>query len=226
MTVLGGATLAVEPRSARWQQVLPVLRRAILSGEISPGTRLVPEQLAQASGVSRGPVVDAIRRLGEEGLVTIAPNGRPFVRGLTGKDLRDLSAFRAYLEVFAARHAIADGRRPDLDPLRGDVEVMRRFESRESIEKLADADVSFHEHLIALADNGVVTRAWALIADFTRSLLSVSDWLISPNQRVASTHHAIVDALERADAAAVERAIGAHYQVSTEAMTTAGLLRV
>lgn len=224
MTTLAGPPLAVEPRSARWQQVLPLLRRAILSGEIAPGTRLVPEQIAQASGVSRGPVVDAVRRLGEEGLVTFASNGRPFVRGLTEKDLRDLSAFRAQLEVFAARTALAAAEPPDLAPLRRDVEKMRRFESRDSIEQLADADVSFHEQLIALADNGPANRVWAAIADFTRSLLSVSDWLITPNRRVATTHGVIVEALARRDLAGVERAISEHYQISTDAMTGAGLV--
>lgn len=221
-----GSALAVEPRAPRWQQVLPLLRRTILSGEIAPGTRLVPEQLAQATGVSRGPVIDAIRRLAEEGLVTIAPNGRPFVRGLSSKDLRDLSAFRAQLEAFAARRAIAAGRQREVGVLNADVEMMRRYESRDSIERLADADISFHEHLIALGDNQVANRAWAAIADFTRSLLSVSDWLISPNRQVASTHQPIVDALSRGDAAAVERAICAHYEVSADAMTGAGLLRV
>jgi DNA-binding GntR family transcriptional regulator len=218
-------TLAVEPRAPRWQQVLPLLRRAILCGEVPPGTRLVPEQLAQAAGVSRGPVVDAIRRLEEEGLITIAPNGRPFARGLTRKDLEDLSAFRANLELFAARAALASGRRPELTPLCRDVEAMRRHHSREGIEWLADADVSFHQHLIALADNGAANRAWAAIADVTRSLLSVSDWLITPDRLVASAHERIVDAIARADLPAVEAAIGAHYQLNDEAMTAAGLVR-
>ena len=44
------------------------------------------------------------------------------------------------------------------------------------------------------------------------------------DQRVASTHQSIVDALERGDVAAAERAIGAHYELSTEAMTGAGLV--
>lgn len=221
-----GATLAVAPRAPRWQQVLPLLRRAILSGEIAPGTRLVPEQLAQAAGVSRGPVIDAIRRLADEGLVTIAPNGRPFVRGLSSKSLRDLSTFRAQLEVFAARSAIAAGRQSEVDVLNADVEMMRRYESRDSIEQLAAADVSFHEHLIALGDNQVANRAWVAIADFTRSLLSVSDWLISPNRQVANTHQSIVDALGHGDLAVVERAIRAHYEVSADAMTGAGLVHV
>ena len=217
--------LTVEPRAARWRQVLPLLRRAILSGQIAPGTRLVPEQLARVSGVSRGPVVDAIRRLAEEGLVTIAPNGRPFVRGLTRKDLDDLSAFRAGLEGFAARTALARGRAPDLAALCRDVEAMRQHESRERIEDLADADIAFHQHLIALAGNGVADRVWGGIADFTRSMLSVSNWLITPDRLVASAHQRIVEAIAGADLVAAEAAIAAHYRLSGEAMTTAGLVR-
>jgi DNA-binding GntR family transcriptional regulator len=216
--------LLVEPRAARWQQVLPLLRRAILSGQIEPGTRLVPEQIAAASGVSRGPVTDAIRRLSEEGLVTIATNGRPFVRGLTMKDFHDLNAFRANLEVFAARTALEKDRTPDLKAMRLDVELMHRFESRETIEQLADADVAFHQHLIALADNPVADRAFAAIAEFTRSLLSVSDWLITPEQIVARAHASIVDALDARDLPSLEAAIAAHYRLSSETMTAAGLV--
>jgi DNA-binding GntR family transcriptional regulator len=167
---------------------------------------------------------DAIRRLSDEGLVLIAPNGRPFVRGLTRKNLEDLSAFRANLEVFAARTALASGVPVDVGLLREDVALMQRYKSRESIEQLADADVAFHQHFIGLADNYVADRAWAGIADVTRSLLSVSDWLISPDSLVAAAHARIVDALARNDLAAVEDAVAAHYQLSNEAMTAAALV--
>jgi DNA-binding GntR family transcriptional regulator len=218
-------TLPVEPRAARWQQVLPLLRRAILSGEIAPGVRLVPEQIAAASGVSRGPVTDAIRRLSEEGLVTIAANGRPFVRGLTMKDFHDLNAFRANLEVFAVRGALQNHRTPNVEALRWDVELMHRYESRETIEQLADADVAFHQHLIGLADNIVADRAFATIAEFARSLLSVSDWLITPDQKVAYAHERVVDALAARDLPSLEAAIADHYRLSSETMTAAGLVR-
>ena len=218
------AMLTLEPRAPRWQQVLPVLRRAILSGELAPGTRLVPEQLASTTGVSRGPLNDAIRRLSEEGLVLIAPNGRPFVRGLTSKNLEDLSAFRANLEVFAARTVLGRGVAVDVSLLRGDVALMLMCQSRESIDQLADADVAFHQHFIGLADNYVADRAWAAIAEVTRSLLSVSDRLISPDQLVAAAHARIVDALACNDLLAVEEAVAAHYQLSSAAMTAAALV--
>ena len=216
--------LTIEPRAPRWQQVLPILRRAILSGELAPGTRLVPEQLAMATGVSRGPLCDAIRRLSEEGLVTIAANGRPFVRGLTRKNLEDLSTFRANLELFAARTALGRGIPPDLSLLHADVAIMHCYQSPDSIEQLADADVAFHQHFIGLADNSVADRAWAGIADVTRSLLTVSDWLISPDQLVAAAHARIADALASNDLRAVEEAVLAHYQLSNEAMTAAALV--
>ena len=122
---------------------------------------------------------------------------------------------------------LTDGRwvRPAGGLAQADLTAMRQHEARQSIEELADADVSFHQHLIELGDNGVANRAWAAIADFTRTLLSVSDTLVSLDQLVANAHEDIVAGLAAGDTAAAERAIAAHYRHSTEAMTAAGLLR-
>src|SRR4051794_41790360 len=45
------------------------LHAAIVAGELSPGERLIEEELAERLGLSRGAVREAILRLGPEGLV-------------------------------------------------------------------------------------------------------------------------------------------------------------
>ena len=49
------------------------LKRQILRGKITPGTRMMEVELAEEMGVSRTPVREAIRKLEKEGLVTIEP---------------------------------------------------------------------------------------------------------------------------------------------------------
>ena len=46
-----------------------VLRARILSGELTPGERLIEQTLAKDLGISRTPVREAIRRLLHEGFV-------------------------------------------------------------------------------------------------------------------------------------------------------------
>jgi DNA-binding GntR family transcriptional regulator len=50
------------------------IRRAIVDGSLPPGRRIVPNSLAAAAGVSRIPVLQALRRLESEGFVRITPH--------------------------------------------------------------------------------------------------------------------------------------------------------
>ena len=49
------------------------LRREILTGELPPGSPLKERDNAQRLGVSRTPLREAVRILGQEGLVTLRP---------------------------------------------------------------------------------------------------------------------------------------------------------
>ena len=52
------------------------LERAIMSGDLKPGSRLSEQGLAKRFGVSRGPLREAIRRLEGRKLIDRKPNGR------------------------------------------------------------------------------------------------------------------------------------------------------
>jgi len=223
-TALGLPRLEKTP--ALWQNILPVLRYAILSGRLAPGTRLVPENLARELGVSRGPVRDALRQLQEEGLIVIASNGRPFVQGLSRRYVHDLYAFRASMDLLAIRTALT---RPDainLESLESMVEAMRDSLARGDAEGLADADVSFHQRIIALAENAVMENVWRNLADFSRTLLLVTDQLKTSEPSVADIHAAIVAALAARDLAVVEEAVAAHYRYGEDLLVASSLVRL
>ena len=50
------------------------IRRLIYEGEISPGDRLIEEELASRFGVSRGPIREAIRLLAASGTAVLRRN--------------------------------------------------------------------------------------------------------------------------------------------------------
>lgn len=53
------------------------LRHEILSGALAPGERLIEEQLTQRFGISRAPLREALRSLGQQGLVEHLPRRGP-----------------------------------------------------------------------------------------------------------------------------------------------------
>src|SRR5688500_1155837 len=56
------------------EQVAGLLRRRILSGELTAGTAVREQELANEFGISRGPIRDALLTLTKEGLLIARPN--------------------------------------------------------------------------------------------------------------------------------------------------------
>ena len=81
------------------------LRRLIITGELSPGTRLVEDRLALRLAVSRNHVREALQTLATEGFVAITPRRGAVVAQITGEQAEELFDVRMALESLAARTA-------------------------------------------------------------------------------------------------------------------------
>ena len=89
------------------QVAYDAIRQAIVEGGYRPGERLVEQRLAEAHGLSRTPVREALKWLEAEGLIRIEPHRGAVVRPITLDDIRDIYELRAELEGYAARRAAA-----------------------------------------------------------------------------------------------------------------------
>lgn len=85
--------------------VADALRTEILTGALSPGDRIRVRELEESFGVSHIPIREALRRLGAEGLVEMAPNGATLVSGIALEDLSGLYDLRRLVECEYARRA-------------------------------------------------------------------------------------------------------------------------
>jgi len=85
--------------------VVDALRTRILRGDLSPGTPLRQEALADELGVSRIPLREAIRHLGSEGLVDLLPHRGAFVTALSAAEVRELFELRLRLEPWLIHEA-------------------------------------------------------------------------------------------------------------------------
>lgn len=81
------------------------IRSMILSGELSSGDALREEALAQACGVSRTPIREALRQLEADLLVRRTQSQRSYVADWSLDDVADAFELRAMLEGYAALRA-------------------------------------------------------------------------------------------------------------------------
>ncbi len=85
------------------EQIVNRVAAAILSGEYRDGERLREQELAEAYGVSRGPVREALRALERYGLAILLPRRGAYVVGLSLDVIAEAFNARAALAGIAAR---------------------------------------------------------------------------------------------------------------------------
>jgi DNA-binding GntR family transcriptional regulator len=135
------------------------LRREILAGALVPGERLVEEQVTRRFGISRAPLREALRLLGEQGMVEHLPRRGVRVATLSDTDAEELFEIRDVLERFAITRALpctAD----DLEPVRAELAIMRRAATTGDLLELADAHRRFHVELVALSGHRQLLLAY------------------------------------------------------------------
>lgn len=81
------------------------IRTALVQGRLAPGQRIVASAVARAAGISRIPVLQALRRLESEGFVRINPHRDVVVSGLSPEEFRERFLLMAALEALCLREA-------------------------------------------------------------------------------------------------------------------------
>lgn len=204
-------------------QLVAVLQRRVLSGEVPVGTWLRHEALAEEFGVSRTPVREALRILTSQGFVTISPNRGAQVNGLSGRDIREIGQVRGELEGLAA--TLACDRIDDEQTKR----MARSWDSfRESLdqpqevqaERWMRANDEFHSVILEAAGNHHLTLT---IRELGRRLPhNISFAAYAGNSRLIkknlAEHEAIAKAILRQEHELARRLMSEHIRNANEAI--------
>lgn len=133
--------------------VFNTLRKAILTGQLKPGERLMEVHLANRLGVSRTPIREAIRKLELEGLVIMIPRRGAEVARITEKSLKDVLEVRRALDALSVELACDRIVEADLERL---LEACRNFErvaKEADASVIAKADVALHDIIVEATGN-------------------------------------------------------------------------
>jgi DNA-binding GntR family transcriptional regulator len=183
------------PLAAVRERVREQLREHIVSGRLRPGDRLVERDLAEQFGVSRVPVREAIRTLESEGLVVVESPRRMVVRTLSRIDVEELFDVREALEVLACGLAAQRADQQDLRRLERLLADTAHATEAGRLSQVADCHAQFHEQIIALARNG-------LLSTMLHPLESRLRWLFRQNEdwtRLLHEHERLFAAIASGD---------------------------
>lgn len=191
-------------------RVADELRTAIVGGVYEDGAELNQVDLARDFGVSRVPIREALRQLQAEGLISSESYMRAVVVGHTLERVVEILELRMLLETYLLTRAAPRITPAELDELRAMCDKMA--ETHPHDEWLA-LNTAFHDRLYSWADAPIardLANQMALrVQRYVRMVRSSGlKRLGDPNEE----HLAIVDALERGDAAAASIELQNHLQ--------------
>jgi DNA-binding GntR family transcriptional regulator len=199
MSVDATSLLRLEKTSLR-EQALTALRRAITTGQLTPGTHLVETDLSDAMQISRGTLREAMRQLQQEGLISAGARGRLSVRHLDAKEIKDIFDVRAALEGLAARSlASLPDRAEAVAGLRRAVEDMDRW-SASNLEDRIEADLRFHRTMCQLTGNETLLHSWSSLEGSIRMSIMFAGVDRALKNMDVKRHLVIVDAIDEGDA--------------------------
>ena len=201
--------------------VLSRLREMIIGGELAPGTRILPRDIAAAFRVSATPVREAILQLQSEGYIESSPHMGAQVASWGGENLREVFELRALLEARLTRRAAANLGHDDLARLRALNREFRAAEEDSDFTSARGLNHRFHQLIWERAGQPVtldtVNRLWA---KFPWQIMSAAPGRV---RRSADEHEALLDALEAGDEELVERRVREHVMGGYEDAERAGL---
>jgi DNA-binding GntR family transcriptional regulator len=180
------------------------IRDWILDGTLAPGEALRDEALAEALGMSRTPIRDALHRLEEEGLVVTTATRRTYVSEVTIKQAREIYPVLGALEALAVRLALAHINTGALATMRSaNHELAAALEAGDAAAATA-ADEQIHHAFVACCGNDELI---AMLSDLHCKIRRIERafWGSADRTPSLADHEAIIAALAARDLRQAER---------------------
>jgi DNA-binding GntR family transcriptional regulator len=168
---------------------------AIADGTLAPGERIKQEDLAEQLNVSRSPVLQAMRLLKKDGLLTEAPGRGLVVARLDPVRIGHLYQVRGALDALAARLA-AERRAPLPAQL---ITAGRAAAQGSDVRAMIDADIAFHRAIYEASGNPLLLENALLHWIHLRQVMGAVLQRSSARLAIWDEHEAILQAVQCGD---------------------------
>lgn len=206
-------SVAALDTSTLQQRVYDALFQAIVSGRIRPGTRMTAKEISRRLKVSVMPVREALSRLEATGFVATQKKKGTLVKGLSKKNLEEITTIRMTLETLAAKKACAVRSEQTLDRLDA---LMQEYVSTVEAEEFLRVNREFHHTLYQDAEmpmlRQLIVGLWDRISPYLHLYVLTIEDLVLERKPSAVCHEGMVDGMRRKDATAVVKWLEADVQ--------------
>jgi len=193
------------------EQVLDVIRQAILDFHYKPGQRLIERELIEQVGVSRTTIREVLRELEAEGLVTTVPQKGAIVVVPSPEEAADLYEVRTALEELAVRRFVERASDEQVAELRATADAFKAtVEAGGDTKAMLAAKDAFYDVLLEGAGNNEIHSILNSLQARVRMLRAASMSNPGRGPKIIKELDELVGAIERRDGDAAAAACARH----------------
>ncbi len=196
------------------ENVSEEIRLKILNQELTPGMRIIEQDLSDELGVSRGPIREALRQLEQEGMVEYTRNVGCSVREITIQDVYETYLLRSNYEMIAVRLYEAQFTDEEIARMEEALELMKNL-TIENYSKIVSYGCMFHGVIIEKAGLARLKKAWQ--DQEYGEIISCNAGFVDKQtvlERQYPIHRELVDICKTRDVEAICNAISDHYMLT------------
>jgi DNA-binding GntR family transcriptional regulator len=184
------------------------LCKSIVEGELKPGQRLREVEIADALGVSRTPLREALFKLEQQHLVRHQTNGAYFIAEWDKKTLWEVATLRSTLEGLAISLTIKNINQEDCYHLETLINSMDRLVKHQDYDKLILLDIQFHSYIWSRSGHSLLQENLEQMKPQIRYFMMITK--LGDEESYPTTHRRLVDVLKQGDTNKAKEAIEGH----------------
>lgn len=195
-------------------EVANIIKERILKGEYPIGERLKENQIAEELKVSRTPIREALNQLGKEGLIESIPNRGSFVIGLTKRDIEDIYAVRAAVEVLAADWAVSRITDEELAGLREVFDLMEFFSEKQDSGKVLELNKEFHQIIYQASGSRFLSQILKSYQEYVEKTRKATVYCSENLPLILEEHREILEAISERNTGLAKERLAVHLSNS------------
>jgi DNA-binding GntR family transcriptional regulator len=197
-------------------QIYDKIKKEILSGSISPGSRVLEGRLAKRVNVSRTPVREALHVLEMEGFLESFPRVGYRVRQITWMEAIEINEIRAVLEPLAVKKAIGNEDQSYIVELEEVLKNTEKAARQNQINSFLQYDAEFDEIIVRASGMKTLVDVWATLRHRLKLYRMGAQDSLETMMRSIKGHWKILECLKAKDKEGVYRAIIEHLEDSKQ----------
>ena len=193
-----------------------VLKKAIITGEIPAGERIVETDYADRLHISHTPLREALRKLERDGLVEYVMRRGVIVHAFTTEDVEQIYTIRNCLEMLTLPDIIEKATPEDIAHLRELLAKMDELNAKNDVEALSPVAREFHTAITAISGKNRILRVIEGQDEYIRRFSAMAIKQEDRRNDANEEHHRLVDLIEQKDLPAFEALMKQHIERSKE----------